>query len=415
VSRPGAGGAGTRLPGIADGNRPGGDRRPGEVVSPPFRPDRPGKDVRPGGGGGGIQKDISPPFRPDRPGKDVRPGGGGGGIQKDISPPFRPDRPGGGGDRWPGGNDRRPIRPNTNRPIINRDVNIGNRTNNVINRRPNWVNINNTQINNINNQWYTAINRPGMGNWRNQYPARNAYWNGWANGVRDNWGYYHNHQGWFGGDWWSRYHFGQCGWHYNHWLPYYPYNYWWSQPAWPAVTTWVSGAAAVAAQPVYYDYGTGGNVVYQDNTVYIGGQQVASAADFAESAAALATVPPPANEEEAAKAEWMPLGTFALSTGKDDKEPSRIVQLAVSKSGVVSGTLFNHQTDQANAIQGQVDKETQRVAIRIGEAENLVLETGLYNLTQNEAPALIHFGKEKTENYLLVRLQSEEGKEGGGQ
>jgi hypothetical protein len=171
---------------------------------------------------------------------------------------------------------------------------------------------------------------------------------------------------------------------------------------------------AAATQPVFYDYGTGGNVVYQDNSVYIGGEQVATASDFAESAAALATVPPPPSEEEAAKVEWMPLGTFALSTGKDDKEPSRVVQLAVNKAGIVSGTLFNYQTDQTNAIQGQVDKETQRVAIRIGESENLVLETGLYNLTQNEAPALIHFGKDKTENYLLVRLQSEEGKEGGG-
>jgi hypothetical protein len=57
-----------------------------------------------------------------------------------------------------------------------------------------------------------------------------------------------------------------------------------------------------------------------------------------------------------------------------------------------------------------VDKQTQRVAFRIGESESLVAETGLSNLTQDEAPLLVHFGPEQTEDYLLVRLeQPEEG------
>ena len=57
---------------------------------------------------------------------------------------------------------------------------------------------------------------------------------------------------------------------------------------------------------MYYDYGPGGNVVYQDNQVFIGGQDVGSTSDFAQSAAALATVPPPPSEAEAEKADWMP-------------------------------------------------------------------------------------------------------------
>ena len=32
-------------------------------------------------------------------------------------------------------------------------------------------------------------------------------------------------------------------------------------------------------------------------------------------------------------------------------------------------------------------------------------ETGLYNLTQEEAPMLIHFGAERSETFLLVRLE----------
>ena len=45
--------------------------------------------------------------------------------------------------------------------------------------------------------------------------------------------------------------------------------------------------STVWSQPVYYDYGQGGNVVYENNSVYIDGQQVASAEEFAESAAVL--------------------------------------------------------------------------------------------------------------------------------
>jgi len=36
-----------------------------------------------------------------------------------------------------------------------------------------------------------------------------------------------------------------------------------------------------------------------------------------------------------------------------------------------------------------------------------VIETGVYNLTKDEAPALIHFGKDRTEQWLLVRLNKD--------
>jgi hypothetical protein len=36
----------------------------------------------------------------------------------------------------------------------------------------------------------------------------------------------------------------------------------------------------------------------------------------------------------------------------------------------------------------------------------MVIETGLYNLTKDEAPALIHFGPDRTEQWLLVRLKN---------
>ena len=109
----------------------------------------------------------------------------------------------------------------------------------------------------------------------------------------------------------------------------------------------------------------------------------------------------------------MPLGTFAVATSEKDVDPSRVIQLAVDKEGIISGTLYNLQTDEAHTIQGQVDKETQRVAFRIGESEDVVVETGLYNLTQEETPVLVHHGPEEVETYLLVRLEQPEDEEAG--
>jgi hypothetical protein len=344
------------------------------------------------------------------------------GMDRPLQPSTRPGtlpatRPGTdiarpGGIIRPGGDNRPSTRPApiTNRPIINRPVNVGNQVNTTINRRPSWANINNNTIHTIHNQWNNAlVNRP-MNNWWRNNPRRYNYWNGWANGVRSNWRYWHGGN-WFGPNWWHTHHFAYPGWHYHWWFPYYPYTYWWSVPNWAGLTSWFTwnvNPLPVWSTPIVYDYGPGGNVYYQDGSVFLAGQPISSAADFAESAAALATVAPPPSEDAAAQAEWMPLGTFALSTGEKDTEPSRVLQLAVTKDGIIGGTLYNNQTDQTQSIQGQVDKETQRVAFRIGDRESIVAETGLYNLTQKEAPLLVHFGTLKTENYLLIRLENPE-------
>jgi hypothetical protein len=60
-----------------------------------------------------------------------------------------------------------------------------------------------------------------------------------------------------------------------------------------------------------------------------------------------------------------------------------------------------------------VDKETQRVAFTIGEDRNTVLETGIYNLTQEQTSVLCHFAGGTTQVYTLVRLpEPEERAEG---
>jgi hypothetical protein len=155
------------------------------------------------------------------------------------------------------------------------------------------------------------------------------------------------------------------------------------------------------SQPVYYNYGD--NVYYQDDQVYYGDQVVASAADYAAQAEAIATnVPetPPAAED------WMPLGVFAISQDGQPTgaEPTMYLQLAVSKQGVLSGTFQNTATDSAQEIEGMVDKQTQRAAWTVKGQTRPLMETGIVNLTQDTAPALLHFADGTTQQWLLVRL-----------
>ena len=82
-------------------------------------------------------------------------------------------------------------------------------------------------------------------------------------------------------------------------------------------------------------------------------------------------------------------------------------QLSIDKDGVVSGAYQNVLSGERSPISGQVDKNTQRVAWKIG-SNNTVIETGLQNLTQDVASCLVHFGADSTQTWLLVRQKQPE-------
>ena len=65
-------------------------------------------------------------------------------------------------------------------------------------------------------------------------------------------------------------------------------------------------------------------------------------------------------------------------------------------------------TNKTQVVQGSVDKTTQRVAFTVGSNTKNIVETGLYNLTKDEAPALIHFGQDRTEQWQLTRLSQDD-------
>jgi hypothetical protein len=180
---------------------------------------------------------------------------------------------------------------------------------------------------------------------------------------------------------------------------------------WGAVGAWYG----LSGDGQYYDYGSGGNCYYQDDTVYYQGEPVATAQEYADQASGFAAAGAGTIEEAAASdtdIEWMPLGVFAL-VHEESGDPTLFMQLQIAKDGTISGTYVNSAKDTTQTIQGSVDKKSQRAAWTVGDNSNTVIETGLYNLTKEEAPALIHYGTEKTQEWLLVRMDDPDAKEGG--
>jgi hypothetical protein len=170
----------------------------------------------------------------------------------------------------------------------------------------------------------------------------------------------------------------------------------WVAPAWPAVSVW----CGVTAPSISYDYGS--TVVINDNRVYVNGEPVATTEQYADQATQFADrgrqAKPAENEE------WQPLGVFGMIQS-DEKVAQHIFQLGVNKEGVVRGNYYDAVADNTLPVYGSVDKKTQRVAWSIGEKKDIVFEAGLSNLTQDETTVLVHYGKERTQQMVLVRLE----------
>lgn len=154
-----------------------------------------------------------------------------------------------------------------------------------------------------------------------------------------------------------------------------------------------------------YDYGT--NVVYRDNYVYVDNQQVCTTQQYYDQAVAIAESVP---ADPPADVEWMPLGVFAIAE-QGGVDNGMLIQLAVTKEGVIAGTFYNDATSDGRPLEGMVDRESQRAAWTFADGKNtdIVMETPIYNLTQDETTALVHYGEAETQTWVLVRLPQEDG------
>jgi hypothetical protein len=207
----------------------------------------------------------------------------------------------------------------------------------------------------------------------------------------------------------------------------HPFVYWWhymwtNHPVWSwwrtvAPLRWCNwstctsyyGWSGTYAQPVSYEY--------TDQGVYADGREVVTNEQYTQQALDLARdgaqkLQGAVDEKRTDKLEWLPLGVFSLND-KEDGDPSMFLQIAVSKEAIVAGTYFNAQTSEHLQLVGGLDKETQRVAVTIGDKEDVVIETGMYNLTEEQSSALLHFEGGTIQNWILVRMADPQGKQDG--
>jgi hypothetical protein len=256
------------------------------------------------------------------------------------------------------------------------------------NRESRWDNINNARED---RQDWRDQNRE---DWQSHRKDMWDYRFDRADEVWDHVGDHYDHC--FDDHWW-----GGCGW--GH-VGYYPSNpwWWWAPVTWAAATSFVYATTPPA--PVYIDYGT--TVVQEKETVYVDNKPI-PAEKYNEPVVNLAVnveQPGPPAPAEAGKAqEWMPLGVFALAQ-EEKGDPVMFFQISISKDGKVSGGYESVLTGDKKPIAGQIDKETQSVAWRLGENRDTVFATSLANLTQDVSTISIHFGKDRVQNWLLVRM-----------
>lgn len=164
----------------------------------------------------------------------------------------------------------------------------------------------------------------------------------------------------------------------------------WRYATWAGVTGWLGWPYATG-----YYYDDGAWTTYSEEDLDTAGSTAQS------------YTPAQAETQTAAGQEWLPLGVFTLAQeGETAAAPNGYMELFVNKEGVLSGSYYNSTTEASYALEGLIDKESQRAAWKMAEGENTpILETGLSNLTQAQAPVKITFADGRTQDWLLVRLE----------
>lgn len=196
------------------------------------------------------------------------------------------------------------------------------------------------------------------------------------------------------------------------WYAQYPGA--WVAAGWAATTAWraatVGAVSSTLGYPVEADYDYGSSVVYQDDSVYVDGVPTGTPEQYSKKATAIAAV----GKETTAKksGEWLPLGVFAMVQGNEETS-SNLFQLAINKEGIIRGNYYNALTDTSETVYGSVDKKSQRAAWTVGNKKKPVYEAGIANLTMAESTMMVHFGKDRSQQFTLVRIEKGDKGEGG--
>ena len=114
----------------------------------------------------------------------------------------------------------------------------------------------------------------------------------------------------------------------------------WTPAAWTTVNNWFNANWPA----VGYNYGN--EITYDNGNVNLYGAPIATAAEYYDSAAALAAK---GKEAPPANVQWLPLGVFgAIRSG--EKTTNMMMQLAVDKAGIIRGNYFNIADKNPNRL-----------------------------------------------------------------
>ncbi len=195
-------------------------------------------------------------------------------------------------------------------------------------------------------------------------------------------------------------------------------NYCWGYTSWPIFAGF--WGVPVGGFPPDYDYGA--NITYQYNNVYSGDQSW-TASDYYDQAGSLADKAPTISADQSCptaildgvkqaiekpnrhKPDWKPFGVFSLLQ-EGETDSTKLFQLAANKDGIIRGNYYDTLTDEVKPVSGAIDKKTMRAAWTMTGNKSVVYDTGVSNLLKPQSPILVHFNKDKTEQWTLVRLKS---------
>ncbi|HEX4415999.1 MAG TPA: hypothetical protein VH107_20375, partial [Lacipirellulaceae bacterium] len=209
----------------------------------------------------------------------------------------------------------------------------------------------------------------------------------------------------FQASWWDSHHGHDHNWGFwgdyasNH--HHHPW-YWWNWTTAPALATYCSFGWGT---PYYWDYGQGEYINCNGGNVYVNGRLYEPTPVYYAQTVRLIDQAPLLEPDAAADADWMPLGVFAV-TPDGANQPSVIMQLAITKNGIIGGTASDQQAGASYHIDGTVDQKTQRAVWSYMDGGNnrIVMESSINNLTQNESTGLIHFGPNDQRVVEFVRM-----------
>lgn len=172
----------------------------------------------------------------------------------------------------------------------------------------------------------------------------------------------------------------------------------------PVFWTWATvGTVGRFFGAAYGTAGGGGEVYYEDGTVYSEGEEIPAEEYSAQAEEIVENTP---KVEDPDDMEWLPLGVFALSeNAKSEAAPNLFLQLAVSKEGIIAGTLNNKSTDEVKSVEGMLDAKSRRAAWTIAGKSSPIMETSMDSLTENETNALVHFADGSTQEWLMLHLE----------